>query len=113
MTTIALDFDGVLSLYTGDAAQPPGPPVPQAREFVHILMNRGLEVVIFSSWEQETIAGWLQAPGFPPLPIFYKPPVLARIDDRAVRFPGTFDGVSRAIWKPPWWQASERSEQQQ
>lgn len=111
MPTIALDFDGVLSLYDGDAAQPPGPPVPGAREFIHKLMKRGLEVVIFSSREKETIAQWLQAHNFPPLTIFYKPPVLALIDDRAVRFQGSFDDLTRAMWEPPWWQTKEKSQQ--
>lgn len=104
MPTIALDFDGVLSLYDGDASQPPGPPVPQAREFVEKLMKRRLEVVIFSSRDKETIAQWLQMHRFPPLPIFYKPPVLALIDDRAVRFQGTFTGLTKTIWERPWWQ---------
>lgn len=104
MPTIALDFDGVLSLYCGDPAQPPGPPVSQAREFVEKLMNRGLEVVIFSSRDKKIIAQWLHEYDFPPLPIFYKPPVLAVIDDRAVRFQGTFTGLTNAIWERPWWQ---------
>ena len=104
MPTIALDFDGVLSLYNGDPDAPPGPPVPQAREFVEKQILRGLEVVIFSSRNTETIIQWLQKHGFPPLPIFYKPPVVALIDDRAVRFHGTFDDLTHHIWEPPWWQ---------
>ncbi|HXG22456.1 MAG TPA: hypothetical protein VNN62_25720 [Methylomirabilota bacterium] len=104
MPTVALDFDGVLSLYHGDPSQPPGPPVPGARDFVEQLFRRGLDVVIFSSREQEAIAQWLHTYGFPALPIFYKPPVLALIDDRAVRFRGTFAGLTKAIWERPWWQ---------
>jgi len=104
MPTIAIDFDGVLSLYQGDHEQPPGPPVPQAREFVEQLSKRGLDVVIFSSREKKTISQWLQEHDFPPLPIFFKPPVLALIDDRAVRFHGTFSGLTKAIWERPWWQ---------
>jgi hypothetical protein len=106
MTTIAIDFDGVLSLYTGDPAQPPGPPVPRAREFVEQLRKRGLEVVIFSSRDREVIAQWLVANEFPTLQIFYKPPVVAVIDDRAVRFRGVFTGLLRQIWDRPWWQNS-------
>jgi|SoiMethySBSTD1v2_1073268.scaffolds.fasta_scaffold1135281_3 hypothetical protein len=104
MPTIAIDFDGVLSLYNGDPDTPPGPPVPQAREFVEKLNKRELEIVIFSSRDKSVIAQWLQEYDFPSLPIFYKPPVLAVIDDRAVRFRGTFDGLTRNIWEPPWWQ---------
>ena len=104
MPTIALDFDGVLSLYTGDSAQPPGPPAPDAKAFVERLRKKGLEVVVFSSRDSDIIRQWLQEHGFPPLPIFYKPPVLALIDDRAVRFQGTFTGLTKAIWEHPWWQ---------
>lgn len=111
MPTIALDFDGVLSLYNGDPRQPPGPPVPQAREFVEKQMKRGLEVVIFSSRDKEVIGQWLHEYGFPSLPIFYKPPVLAVIDDRAVRFRGAFEGLTREIWEPPWWQDTEHQQQ--
>ncbi len=104
MSTIALDFDGVLSMYHGDPAQPPGSPVPGARDFVERLLEKGLTVVVFSSREKEMIAQWLHTHGFPALPIFYKPPVLALIDDRAVRFRGTFAEVAEAIWERPWWQ---------
>lgn len=108
--TVAIDFDGVLSLYAGDPDQPPGPPVPQAREFVERLVRRRLEVVIFSSRDQGTIARWLEQHGFPALPIFYKPPVVAVIDDRAVRFRGRFAGLLREIWEPPWWQGKAKPE---
>lgn len=104
MPTIALDFDGVLSLYQGDPAQPPGPPVPEAKDFVERLRKQGLEVVVFSSRDADTIQQWLREHGFPPLPIFYKPPVLALLDDRAVRFHGTFAGLTHALWERPWWQ---------
>ena len=103
MPTIAIDFDGVLSLYNGDPDAPPGPPVPDAREFVEKLLQQRLEVVIFSSRDKETIAHWLQAHGFPALSIVYKPPVVALIDDRAVRFHGAFAGLSAKIWENPWW----------
>lgn len=104
MATIAIDFDGVLSRYQGDPAQPPGPPVPGARAFVAKLRKRKLEVVIFSSRDHDAIKQWLEHYGFPALPIFYKPPVLALIDDRAVRFRGSFARLSPAIWERPWWQ---------
>lgn len=109
MAMIAIDFDGVLSLYNGDPSQPPGPPVPQAREFVEKLRKRKLEVVVFSSRDRETIAQWLVEYGFPSLQIFYKPPVVALIDDRAVRFRGVFTGLSRKIWERPWWQGRSQN----
>jgi predicted HAD superfamily phosphohydrolase YqeG len=107
MPTVALDFDGVLSAYNGDPTLPPGPPVAQAKNFVEQLRKKGLEVVIFSSREQDKIRQWLEEFGFPPLQIFYKPPILALIDDRAVRFQGSFEGLNREIWQPPWWQNKE------
>lgn len=105
MTTIALDFDGVLSQYDGDFSHPPGPPVLGAKQFVEQLQKKAT-VVIFSSRDAAIIRPWLARYGFPPLEIYYKPPVLAIVDDRAVRFRGSFD-LSQEIFEKPWWQKKE------
>lgn len=76
--TIAIDSDGVLSLYSGDSSQPPGPPVPHAREFVEKLRRRGLKVIVFSSRDEVAIFG------------------------------GKFEGLTTAIWEQPWWQNPQK-----
>ena len=67
MPTIAIDFDGVLSLYNGDPDAPPGPPVPDAREFVEKLLQQRLDVVIFSSRDKDTVAHGVARQLWPPL----------------------------------------------
>lgn len=108
--SVAIDFDGVLSHYSGDPSQPPGPPLLGARQFVEELLQQGVEVVIFSSRDQETIRQWLHTHDFPALPIFYKPPVVAIIDDRAIRFEGEFRGLRQQLWQPPWWKGTSGRE---
>lgn len=100
---IAVDFDGVLSTYSGDPTRPPGPPVPGALEFIEDALKRGAGVVVFSSRSRDDIEKWLDRHGFPAMPVFYKPPVVAVIDDRAVRFTGDFRGLWKKAWESPWW----------
>lgn len=94
MTTVALDFDGVLSEYHGDFGAPPGPPYPGMLALVTELIERHkVKVVVFSAragsaMGTRLIREWLREHGFPPLDItnIKEPEFSVMLDDRAVRF---------------------------
>lgn len=93
--TIAVDFDGVIHAYSKgwhDGTIYDGP-VEGARAAIRRLMNKGYRVVIFtardhSKEQHRAMVDWLAHYGFPPgLEITaVKPPAIAYIDDRAIRF---------------------------
>lgn len=112
---IAVDFDGVLHLYSSPWAGHetiPDPPVEGAIEWLNVVTAR-FPVVIFTTRAtteagREAIRRWLDEHGFTGVLhdiTALKPPALFLLDDRAWRFegPGTFptvDDIRRAV---PWW----------
>lgn len=86
---LLVDFDGVIHKYSHGWADGTAydEPVEGAKDAMQDLVNRGYEVVIFSTRDERQIAQWLRANRFPPYPITNeKVPAVAIIDDRAIRF---------------------------
>lgn len=87
--TVLVDFDGVIHAYShgwfdGTAYDEP---VPYAKDSLQEMVNRGYEVVIFSTRDSVDIERWLRANRFPPYPVTNeKLPAVAIIDDRAIPF---------------------------
>jgi hypothetical protein len=103
MSTIGIDFDGVLSEYTGwkGGNATLDPPVTGAIEAIRAYQDAGLEVCIYSSRAEdgpakERIRKWLQAYGLESKRIQkiavtnLKPPAIVYLDDRAWCFKGVF-----------------------
>lgn len=120
--TIAVDFDGVIHRYDSpwvNAHTIPDPPVDGAIEWLSRMIQK-FDVVIFSTrcktlrgrW---AIKGWLEdhadalyweAPGWRGIEdvrlSYTKPPALIYLDDRAVRFEGTFPTSVQIHALRPW-----------
>lgn len=103
MSTIALDFDGVLSLYTGwkGHSAPLDPPVEGAIQAIRDYQNAGLVVVIYTSRADsaqsiDRINQWLRLHGLEhkrvdQIEVTSKKPLASvYLDDRAIQFTGTF-----------------------
>jgi hypothetical protein len=128
--TIAVDFDGVIHSYTSGwqgAHVIPDPPVPGAIDFLAYLSADGTpaNVVIFSSraktWRgRRAMKAWLCEhsgglwdecmgnPGIQSIKVTATKPVASvYLDDRAVRFDGSFPsdgkGVRAMLELQPWW----------
>lgn len=130
MRTLAVDFDGVLHSYTSGwkgAVEIPDPPTDGAIEFLQA-MRKHYRVVVFTT-RAETPAGviavrdYLHQHGYPISlsDITYtKPPAVVYLDDRALRFDGTFPTLEQIReatipWnaEPPELPAEEREAIQQ
>lgn len=105
--TICVDFDGVLSQYSGwkDGKLPaPGDPIPGALEACRTLARRYDLAVLTSRHDHDVLANWLRQHGFPEMPVTdRKLPALAYVDDRAVRFDGSWERALEAVGQKPWW----------
>jgi len=106
---ICVDFDGTIAEYGGSWDDPPGDPIPYAREFLTALAEFA-EVVILTARDPAAVRAWLRQHHFPLLHVTnVKPPAMAYIDDRAVRFQGRWDAdLLRQVLADPWW-AKERT----
>lgn len=95
MNTIALDFDAVIHTYTGwTGDEPKGKPLPGALEACRELAKTH-ELVVFTTRNVELVRSWLSRNGFDMIVIVTdrKPPWIVLLDDRAVCFNGSWDGV--------------------
>ena len=96
--TVCVDWNGVLDTYQGwqgpDFTYPPREGVG---EFLYALMQRGYHVIIYSSRKADLIWHWLREndlDGFVSDVVSdCKPPAIAYIDDRGIRFEGDFGDV--------------------
>ena len=101
MSTIAIDFDGVLHSYTSGwtGYQPCDAPNDGAQEFINDIISMGHKVIIFSSRAstkigKKGIEDWLDKHDFPILEITdKKPEAVLYVDDRGFRFEGDFSKV--------------------
>lgn len=101
--TICIDFDGVVHAYSRgwtSAGDVYDEPVPGAFEFIRELKSAGYTVVIQSARAhtaegKQAIVAWLARHGYPNeiAVTSNKPPALAYIDDRAMRFDGKFPSL--------------------
>lgn len=104
--TVVLDFDGVVNSYqsgwTGREDDLPDPPMPGVADFLRQLLARYLVVIVTTRAKkpsgQFAVESWLVKHGLPAVPVTaVKPPAIAYVDDRAVRYRGDWlevlDGV--------------------
>lgn len=113
--TIAVDFDGVIHSYDSpwvSATVIPDPPVPGAIPWL-VEIAEHFEVVIHTTRGEtpegkQAVRRWLIQQGLPAsianaLPIQHtKPPALAYLDDRAMRFEGKFPTPAEVHAARPW-----------
>lgn len=93
--TIAVDFDGVLHDFEKGwcGGKIVGKPLPNSRESINKLIEKGYDVVILTAREDfEPVHKWLRKYKFPKLKVTnVKPPAIAYIDDRGIRFTNWID----------------------
>ena len=93
--TIAVDFDGVLNNYKGYDAKDLGTPRKEVKKFLETL-NKEYTVIIFTSRNHTLVRQWLKEyhlDKYIKNVTNSKPPAVAYIDDRAIRFDGNYDEV--------------------
>jgi len=112
--TLVVDFDGVIHRYTSGwhgATEMPDGPVPGTKEAIQALRTKYKVIVSSSranSWEgHRAIVQWLKEQSIEVDDVAYgeKPGGVAYIDDRAIRFHGSWDWVSEFLEKGaprPW-----------
>jgi hypothetical protein len=113
--TVCLDFDGVCNLYTGWKGEDElFAPRNGLMEFILAMQGQGRRVAVFSTRPAEKLEAWfLQHFGDPATALialgdlFFpakKPPADVYIDDRAILFTGSFDGLDEkaVIFKAHW-----------
>lgn len=106
---LALDFDGVLHRYSRGYhdASAYDPPTEGALEFV-LEASKHFQICISSARAltetgRTQIHEWLRRYGFPDLPVeVAKPPAFLTIDDRVVRFDGTWPDPLQLLNYRPW-----------
>lgn len=103
--TLALDFDGVLHSYTRGwtGPVPEDPPEPGAAEFAR-RMAETCDLVCLTTRADTgeggtAVESWLHRHGFPPMAVTdRKPPAVAYVDDRAVRYhAGNWEECARRV----------------
>lgn len=114
MSTVCIDFDGVLAQYDGWKGEDAlGDPAPGALEFVKRLLDEGHTIAVHTTRPSGVIHRWLEKHGFMLdgyREMIYanreKPPALVYIDDRGFRFTGDWEAAYQAIQEPTWWEAN-------
>lgn len=109
--TIAVDFDGVIHSYISPWVAPdviPDEPVSGAIEWLNRIINKFV-VVIFTTRGQSpegrsAVRLWLAKHGFTGSVEVtdHKPPALVYLDDRGLRFSGTFPTADEIHQLKPW-----------
>lgn len=122
---ICLDFDGVVHSYSSGwrgARNIPDPPVAGALDFMDKALNAGFDVVIHSSRARywggiSAMKSWLKRHALADGRWYeygfgrgledvrftrWKPAALVTLDDRAIRFDGTFPHPKEAALMKPW-----------
>ena len=123
--TICIDFDGVIHSYTSGwkgVAVIPDPPVPGAIEFIEKAQDAGYRVAIYSSRSSSIRGRWAMKRWIEPHIIhhfgcdrvaaddcslmirwpWFKPSAIVTIDDRAIRFDGTWPAIEAIKSFKPW-----------
>jgi hypothetical protein len=106
MKTVALDFDGVLHSYSGwNGELPTGDPIEGALSACQELAKR-FNLIVFTTRKPELVEEWLAKHGFDMFSGITnsKPEWLVLVDDRCIRFNGTWTGlVERIDHFNPYW----------
>lgn len=102
--TICVGFDGVLNEYNGYEEGNLGEPLSASKEFIRQLRKK-YKVVILTSRPKEQVIDWLNNNGFPSMEVTdRKIPAVAYIDDRAIRFNGSYiQTIYEAVNLKPYW----------
>lgn len=104
--TIVVDFDGVLNEYSGYDEKELYTPRRGVKDFLETLAYE-YAVVIYTARNTKQVVEWLIKYN---LDVYVenvtstKPPALAYIDDRAIRFNGSYTEVINKISQKPYWQ---------
>lgn len=116
--TLAVDFDGVISYYSGFKGKGVfGPPIKGCREMLNeLIRNEWIIIINTTRSEEQDIKTYLKFHGIPYHHINYNPEndqlqlsktkVVAHVylDDRAVRFNGDWKEAAQQIMNfEPWW----------
>lgn len=109
--TVAVDFDGVLHQYDGwKGADHFDEPYPWAKEFLERCKEVGYQVIIYTTRDVLAVEMWLAKYQLLSLTSGIrneKPPAIAYVDDRGVRFdPRDMDRVFADIIRQPWWKSA-------
>lgn len=103
---ICLDFDGIFNNYQGYDGDNIGQPRPGIEKFLQEL-NKKYRVWICSVRRYSKIQVWLDQHDLLKYVEFvtsYKPPAVAYVDDRAIRFNGNYEETLKEIKKSkPYW----------
>lgn len=101
---ICVDFDGVLNEYNGYEGNNLGKPLSGSQDFIKEL-RRKYKVVILTSRPKDQVINWLSNNGFPSMKVTNnKVPAVAYIDDRAIRFNGSYiQTIYEAVNLKPYW----------
>ena len=107
---IALDLDGVLATYDGwhGPDTPIGTPAPGVHAFLNRLAAEGWDAVVFTGRPAAVAEAWCKAHGIR-VPVHDsrngKPMATVFLDDRALRFEGSFQRalVQLEAARKPWW----------
>jgi len=96
MQTVAVDFDGVIHAYTKGwcGGKIYDPPVKGAREAIKKLRERGYIVIVHTACSRpvQDVMDWLVRMGIEVDAVSnIKPPAIAYIDDRGIRFTNWVD----------------------
>jgi hypothetical protein len=99
--TVCLDFDGVMNTYDGWKGEDElFEPRDGLSEFLAGLREAGFRVAVLSTRPAEKLRGWLDKYALAALVddvVDRKPPAIAYLDDRAVRFDGDFAAALAAV----------------
>lgn len=97
---ICIDFDGVIRDNTNDTQVEymQTSPIDGSFRSIKKLESQGYTVIIFSARDQDSIYQWLKAyypPEYGKIPEItnVKPPAIAYIDDRAIRFENNWASI--------------------
>ena len=107
--TICLDFDGVISEYSGWKSKDEiGKPIEGFKEFLDEVKSEGYTVVIHSARDAISIENWLKENDIQCLVSVTKPMAQIYIDDNALLFEGSYTGLLDKIKEhKPWWKKEE------
>lgn len=103
---IAVDFDGVLNNYEGYDPHNLFTPRKGCKEFL-IELNKKYDVIIYSTRDSSNIIKWLEKyhlDQYVKTVTNKKPPAVAYIDDRAIRFEGDYEDCLNRIDEKAYWQ---------
>jgi len=119
---LAIDLDGVLASFDGWKGEGHiGPPLDGLRAFLDEMQDMGWEFVIYTARRSRgEVARWLvahglaeyfggkQGPHGTAAIAGYKPHADVYLDDRAMRFDGSFDGLAKRVGDfTPYWKRSD------